>query len=270
MSRSAGTDTSATKEPSGDEDENEENSDYEWVAETDQDRRRAVLGSVEKSDLDGLKAWQYDYSSEFIFPPVASGSGSGSPSVSPGKLSSTRLSTRSRHRGHGEGEDSDVIELSSDEEDHPPHGCDVHVLPKGGTAAGSSTATHHQKERQELSAASHTNPDKQVELDHWLQTSNGSVPSPTPTPQKLTSALAQEEIGSSESRRLSGSDGGRQDLVTSRQAETASAKPFMDVWRNRNPHSPPNLDSTLLVTASSSSSRTAGFNLSWACQVCTL
>ncbi|KAI1796841.1 WLM-domain-containing protein [Ganoderma leucocontextum] len=254
------TNTPATEEPSEDEDENEEDSDYEWVAETDQDRRHAMLGSAEKSDLDGLKAWQRDYSSDFIFPPVAPGSGSGSNSVLPAKPSSTQLSSHSRHKAEDEGQDLGVIELSSDEEDGPPRGCDVQLLPKGGTAAGSSTIPPSRK-KQEFSAASHANPDKiQVGLEPWLQTSDGGAPVPTTKPQKLSGALAQEESGSNESRGLGGSDRERRD--------PAASRPVGDVCRK--PPTPPIPNSKPLATAAPSSSRTAGLNRCWACQICTL
>ncbi|PIL35554.1 hypothetical protein GSI_02282 [Ganoderma sinense ZZ0214-1] len=194
------TKTLATKEPSEDEGENEEDSDYEWVAETDQDRRRAVLGSAETSDLDGLKAWQRDYSSDFIFPPIASGSGSGSSSVLQGKSSPTRPSTHSRHGGKDVSEDSGVIELSSDEEDLPPRGCDVQVLPKGGTAVGSSAMVPHQEREQKFSPASHVDSDPQVGLDPWLQTSKGGVSVPTSTLEKSTSGRATRPCGLEASR----------------------------------------------------------------------
>ncbi len=240
------------------------------MAETDQDRRRAVLGSAQKSDLDGLKAWQRDYSSDFIFPPVASGSGSGTPSVLPVKSSSTQQSSHSRHGAKDQGEDLDVIELSSDEdeEDHPPRACDVQVLSNGGTAAGRSAMPPSRKQMQEFPAVTQEDPHKtQVGLDPWLRTSVGSVSAQNTRPQKLSNALAREEIGSKESRRPTGSDSGWRDLAASRPARPSS-KPTADVCGK--PPTSPIPDSTPLTTAPSSSPREAGLIPCWACQVCTL
>ncbi|KAH9945164.1 WLM-domain-containing protein [Epithele typhae] len=40
----------------------------EDIQETDQDRRRVLLEAADTSELDALKAWQLDYSSDFILP----------------------------------------------------------------------------------------------------------------------------------------------------------------------------------------------------------
>ncbi|RPD74820.1 WLM-domain-containing protein [Lentinus tigrinus ALCF2SS1-7] len=116
-----------------DESDDDEDSDYECAPETDQDRRRTMLDSADKSELDGMKAWQRDYSSDFIFPPVASSSRA----ASPPEISTLTVPTekRSKHTSA----DLGIIELSSDEEEKEgPRGCDVQLLPQGGTAASSS------------------------------------------------------------------------------------------------------------------------------------
>ncbi|KAI0719312.1 WLM-domain-containing protein [Cerioporus squamosus] len=104
------------------------------VPETDQDRRHTMLDSADKSELDGLKAWQRDYSSDFIFPPIASSSRAASP---PG---SSSRSNAHRKRSTRRSPDLGTIELSSDEE-QGPQGCDMQLLQQGGTAASSSTMT---------------------------------------------------------------------------------------------------------------------------------
>ncbi len=119
------------------------------MPETDQDRRHAVLDSADKTELDGLKAWQRDYSSDFIFPPVASSSGAASP---PGN--STLSNTNRKHLTRTL-PDLGTIELSSDEE-QGPHGCDTQLLPRGGAAASSSTVpllTSKQREERSVAAS---------------------------------------------------------------------------------------------------------------------
>lgn len=226
-----------------------------------------MLGSAENSDLDGLKTWQRDYSSDFIFPPVASGSGSGFASALPARASSTQLFSHSQHGVKEEGQDLGVIELSSDEEDRPPRGCDMQVLSKGGTAVGGSGKARRRKTGQDSSTTSHTDSGKiQVGLVSWLQTSDGGVSAPATEPQKLSNALAQEENGSNESRRPSGSSRGRRDITASRLGRT-SWKPATDVCTDPqilpipNPHAPATTPSLSPLT---------GLNPYWACRVCTL
>ncbi|TFK92648.1 WLM-domain-containing protein [Polyporus arcularius HHB13444] len=141
----AGNASTVSKDESADD---EQDSDYEDVPETDQDRRHAVLDSADKTELDGLKAWQRDYSSDFILPPVASSSGAASP---PG--SSTSSNTNRKHLTRTL-PDLGTIELSSDEE-QGPQGCDTLLLPRGGTAASSSTVpllTSKQREERSVAA----------------------------------------------------------------------------------------------------------------------
>ena len=124
-----------------DESDNDEDSDYEAAPETDQDRRRAMLDSADQSELDGMKAWLRDYSSDFIFPPIASSSQASPPS-------SPKSSNPIRTQSKGTSPDLGTIELTSDdEEDKRPRGCDVQLLPQGGTAAGSSGSLIKGKQR---------------------------------------------------------------------------------------------------------------------------
>ncbi len=108
-----------------------------------------MLDSADKTELDGLKAWQRDYSSDFIFPPVGSSSRAASP---PGSSTSSNPNRKHLTRTPP---DLGTIELSSDEE-QGPQGCDTQLLPRGGTAASSSTvplSTSKQREQRSVAAS---------------------------------------------------------------------------------------------------------------------
>lgn len=113
------------------------------VPETDGDRRRAMLESADQAELDAMKAWQRDYSSDFLFPPVASGSSFGSHPPEPADTNasgSTELAGRK-----GKTRDLGTIELSdsdSDSDEHHvgPRTCDAQVLTRGNTSTSGAAA----------------------------------------------------------------------------------------------------------------------------------
>ncbi|KAI0707333.1 WLM domain-containing protein [Earliella scabrosa] len=209
--------TPATKEESDDAD-----LDYEDALETDQDRRAAMLDSADKSELDGLKAWQRDYSSDFIFPPLPSSSASAAPDITSAPEGST-----GGERLQRQGADSSTIEISSDEDDTPLGGCDMQQLPNGGTAAASSVGPSHPGKSSQKEQPPTISHGSRPGLDAWLQgVDPGQVLSARPKQkQKLSyGGLVQEEVKhrrrealgmDGSGRRLGSEDqGGRSRLLT--------------------------------------------------------
>ena len=106
-----------------------EDMEFDVVAETDQERRRAMLESADQVELEGMKNWQPDYSSEFVFPTTPSGSNA------PSEEFPQRTSLGRESISKGKEVSSETIEISSDDdEDTRTHLCDVRPLPRGGTA----------------------------------------------------------------------------------------------------------------------------------------
>ena len=106
-----------------------EDMEFDVVAETDQERRRAMLESADQVELEGMKNWQLDYSSEFVFPTTPSGTNA------PSEEFPQRTSLGRESISKGKEVSSETIEISSDDdEDTRTHLCDVQRLPRGGTA----------------------------------------------------------------------------------------------------------------------------------------
>ncbi|CDO68948.1 hypothetical protein BN946_scf185000.g91 [Trametes cinnabarina] len=94
----------------------------EGPPETDQDRRDGLLKSINEADLDGLRASRQTFLSDFFLPPAFT--------------STTGTSSQPGHQGaraRSKGKETDVIELSDDEESGSP-ACDFQILPEGGAA----------------------------------------------------------------------------------------------------------------------------------------
>ncbi|EJF64929.1 WLM-domain-containing protein [Dichomitus squalens LYAD-421 SS1] len=248
----------AAKEASGDEDENEEDSDYEAAPETDQERRRAMLESTEKSDLEDLKTWQRDYSSDFIFPPVASGSGF----VYGPSSSSTQSLYRARTKDKGGGV-SDVIELSSDEEDSAQPTCDVQLLPKGGTAASSATPTVGKGPgKEDTLVIRHSDKNPAV---IGTRSSGSAVRSFAKQRKLAYGGSVQQVFGTrtKETHEIASSDDNRLGSASSKASYTSSNL-LANVSRRTSTHTePPSFHSTTSVLTSSAQPK-------WPCHVCTL
>lgn len=84
--------------------EQDDEEEFEGVAETDEDRRNAILESRDKSDLDDLKGWSKDYSDEFVMPPR---------SAPPAP---------------------EIMEISSDEDSTPAPSCGLQSFMTGGSS----------------------------------------------------------------------------------------------------------------------------------------
>lgn len=144
--RTGGDSTGTVKDEDGDSED-----DYENAPETDQDRRHAMLDSTDKAELDGLNAWQHDYSSDFIFPPAASSVASGSSSRNTASPLARSPKPNPSRREDGPTRDAVAlgpIEISSDEDDESPsYGCDAQLVHDGGTAATSVSRKDTEKER---------------------------------------------------------------------------------------------------------------------------
>ena len=228
------------------------------VPETDGDRRRAMLESADQAELDAMKAWQRDYSSDFIFPPLASSSASAAPDITSAPEGST-----SGERPQRQGADSSTIEISSDEDDTPLGGCDMQQLPNGGTAAASSVGPSHLGKSSQKEQPSTTSHGSRPGLDAWLQEVDpGQVLSARPKQkQKLPyGGLVQEEVKhrrrealgmDATGRRLGSEDHkGRSRLLT-------NSRPTRDVADSQKDDS---IDS----------SQSAHVDATWTCEVCTL
>ena len=222
-----------------------------------------MLESTEKSDLEGLKAWQRDYSSEFIFPPVASGSGAG---TSAQLVPSVQSSTLSGIKDEGQSI-PDVIELSSDEdEDGVLPACDVQLLPKGGTAATSSIRDSNKSTTNGHTSVSRLREANPAGIGTWPQASEGDAVGSTTQRRKLAyGGLVQQEISTrtKESLGLNAPGVYRLGGAASR-APSTSPNLLADNSRRTLTHTgPPSLPADASTLAASTES-------DWACQVCTL
>ncbi|KAI0749788.1 WLM domain-containing protein [Daedaleopsis nitida] len=258
-----GDSTETVKNEDGDSDD-----DYENAPETDQERRHAMLDSADKAELDGLKAWQHDYSSEFIFPPaapfVASSSSSRNPESTPGR-SPKRNSSRRDNDLARTGTASASIEISSDEDDAPSHGCDTQLLHNGGTAA--TTVSRKGKQRERPFAT------KVEESRDGITTSNGlrSMRSDVDKPRIASSThakkqsklsygvLVHDEVQQRKKEAL-GMDG------PGRRLGGAGGPPSESLLTDRPPASSASRESQILDEPPSP----AGVCAVWTCQVCTL
>lgn len=236
---------------SAQDESNDDESDYEDTPETDQDRRRAVLDSADRSELDGLKAWQRDYSLDFVFPPSASSSSTSQPKA--GSRSSTKHAS-------SKGTDWGTIELSSDDEDDgPPRGCDTQQLPTGGAAAASATGSLDKGKGKQKAPSSPAGAGVRVGLDAWLHGKDSpGTASLTNKQQELSyGSIVQDEIKQRRKQTL-GMDGPGKRLGNS---ESSSARRFL-MDRRRT--------STVAPDGADEKSQPPRAGTGWTCEVCTL
>ncbi|KAI0787641.1 WLM-domain-containing protein [Fomes fomentarius] len=243
---------------SAQDESNDDESDYEETPETDQDRRDAVLNSADRSELDGLKAWQRDYSSDFVFPPSASSSTS---STSQPKAPSSSRSRSSVKHASSKGTDLGTIELSyNDEDDAPPHGCDTQQLPTGGTAAASASGSLHKgKGKQKAPPSLPAGAGERVGLDAWLHGKDTpGTASSTKKQQTLSyGSIVQNEIKQRRKQML-GMDGPGKRLGSS---ESSSERRFlMDKRRT----------GTVASHGADGKPQPPRAGTDWTCEVCTL
>ncbi|KAI0775183.1 WLM domain-containing protein [Trametes elegans] len=228
-----GSSAAAKKEESDDGDDA-----YEPSAETDQDRRRAMLDSTEKGELEDMKITKKDFFADFILPPANAASGSAPASSSRHAGTSSRPAQNRMDIG--------TIELSSDDDFSALPACDIHSLPRGGTAASSGGSTKGKAVG------------KQADLGGWLQTSHsdGRHPTTKKTGALSYGALVQDEVRkrTKESLGMSG-DGRRLGVAPSREAHSSREDPRPSAAINSE-------------VADKSAVRAHGE--AWACQVCTL
>lgn len=192
----AGPSTVSSPQPTQDEDE-AESSDDEEVRETDQDRRQTMLDTMEQSDLEGLKASQTDFSSDFVFP-----------SSDAGLLSSQTHLEVSSHN------DFDNLPIRQDDPD------DIQILSESGSVSttrhrgtvASSPSIQGSSRKKSSPEKAH----KQTELEDWLRP-EADASGPRRRQQLSYGALVQNEVKMRKKESL-GMAGGGQRLGGKRQA----------------------------------------------------
>ncbi|KAF9820906.1 hypothetical protein IEO21_01133 [Rhodonia placenta] len=147
----------------------DESSDTEVIPETDQERRQAMLDSLGDANLESLKTFRTDFSSDFVLPETS-------------------------HSSTSTSRDPDPAEAAA---------CDVQILPTASATAASgsvdSTSRRMGKRKHDLSRS----------LEDWLQPSEGDSPGTKKSVKRDVpyGALVQDEMKprKSESLEMAGS-----------------------------------------------------------------